>query len=75
MSGRMTSLAAGLVLGCGLLVVSTGTVSAKSCKELRALCWTMRDDKSDCARPYQRCRQTGVFITPLGRRFVATSRN
>ena len=50
------------------------SAEARSCSELRSLCWTMRTDKSDCARPYQRCLQTGVFITPLGRRFVATSR-
>jgi hypothetical protein len=45
---------------------------AKSCEELRALCWTMRDDKSDCTKPYQRCLQTGTFVTPLGRVFKAT---
>jgi hypothetical protein len=60
------------------LVAATWVVSAsaeaRSCIELRALCWTMRDDKSDCAAPFRRCPSTGVFITPLGRRFVATSR-
>lgn len=45
---------------------------ARSCSELRSLCWTMRDDKSDCTRPYQRCLKTGTFITPLGRVFKAT---
>ncbi len=52
----------------------SATAEAKSCAELRSLCWTMRDDKSDCAGPYQRCLKTGVFVTPLGRRFKATSR-
>jgi hypothetical protein len=46
--------------------------AARSCSELRSLCWTMRSDKSDCAGPYQRCLKTGVFITPLGRVFKAT---
>jgi hypothetical protein len=46
--------------------------AAKSCSELRSLCWTMRDDKNDCAKPYQRCLVTGTFITPLGRVFKAT---
>jgi hypothetical protein len=49
-----------------------GTAQAKSCSELRSLCWTMRDDKSDCTKPYQRCLNTGVFVTPLGRVFKAT---
>ena len=51
-----------------------GAASAKSCSELRSLCWTMRSDKNDCTKPYQRCLQTGTFITPLGRVFKATSR-
>lgn len=55
-------------------VVSSGAAEARSCTDLRALCWTMRDDKSDCAKPYLRCLKTGVFVTPLGRRFKATSR-
>ena len=55
-----------------LLVQSPATAEARTCAELRALCWTMRDDKSDCTRPYQRCLQTGVFVTPLGRVFKAT---
>ena len=46
--------------------------TAKSCSELRSLCYTMRDDKNDCAKPYQRCLVTGTFITPLGRVFKAT---
>jgi hypothetical protein len=46
--------------------------AAKSCSELRSLCWTMRDDKNDCTKPYQRCLVTGTFITPLGRVFKAT---
>ena len=52
--------------------LASSPASAKTCKELRALCYTMRDDKSDCARPYQRCLETGTFITPLGRVFKAT---
>lgn len=55
-------------------LVTSPLAEARSCTELRALCWTMRDDKTDCAGPYRRCLATGVFITPLGRRFVATSR-
>ena len=55
-----------------LVAVSVSPVAAKSCEQLRALCWTMRDDKSDCAGPYRRCLRTGVFITPLGRVFKAT---
>ncbi len=57
-----------------LALLSAGPAAAKSCAELRALCWTMRDDKSDCAGPYRRCLQTGKFITPLGRVFTATKR-
>jgi hypothetical protein len=56
------------------LVAGAGSASAKSCSELRALCWTMRADRNDCTRPYQRCLQTGKFITPLGRVFKATRR-
>ena len=56
------------------LLATVETASARSCSDLRALCWTMRSDKSDCTGPYQRCLKTGVFITPLGRRFTATSR-
>ncbi len=65
----------------GLLAVTTiaaalalpaTPAAAKSCKELQALCWTMRDDKNDCSKPYQRCLVTGTFITPLGRVFKAT---
>jgi hypothetical protein len=54
-----------------LALTSTGA-AAKSCSELRSLCWTMRDNKNDCAQPYQRCLSTGTFITPLGRVFKAT---
>jgi hypothetical protein len=53
-------------------VGSTLEASAKSCAELRQLCYTMRSDKNDCTRPYQRCLSTGTFITPLGRVFKAT---
>jgi hypothetical protein len=48
--------------------------SARSCSELQSLCWTMRSNKNDCSAPYQRCLKTGVFVTPLGRVFKATSR-
>ena len=62
-----------LVLGAlTLLSASGGAAAAKTCAELRQLCWTMRDDKSDCTRPYQRCLATGTFVTPLGRVFKAT---
>jgi hypothetical protein len=61
------------VVGSGLmLAASTGMAAAKTCAELRSLCHTMRDDKSDCTKPYQRCLTTGTFITPLGRVFKAT---
>jgi hypothetical protein len=69
------SLCASLALtmtAVGLLAATTVPAAAKSCSELRSLCWTMRDDKSDCTKPYQRCLQTGTFITPLGRVFKAT---
>lgn len=55
--------------------ITTEPAHAKSCTELRALCWTMRAAKSDCTEPYRRCRSSGVFITPLGRVFKATSRD
>ena len=63
----LTVAVAGIVLA-----VSQQPAAAKSCEDLRALCWTMRDDRSDCTRPYQRCLKTGTFITPLGRVFKAT---
>jgi hypothetical protein len=57
----------------GLALAAQSTpADAKSCSELRSLCWTMRDDKNDCTKPYQRCLVTGTFITPLGRVFKAT---
>ncbi len=56
----------------GTLALSVVPAAAKSCSELRSLCWTMRDDKTDCTKPYQRCLVTGTFITPLGRVFKAT---
>jgi hypothetical protein len=55
----------------GASVAFADVAEARSCSELRSLCWTMRTDKSDCTRPYQRCLQTGVFVTPLGRVFKA----
>ena len=54
------------------ILLSSLPAAAKSCKELRLLCYTMRDDKNDCTRPYQRCLETGTFVTPLGRVFKAT---
>jgi uncharacterized membrane protein len=57
-------------LGAALAIATPA--SAKSCAELRSLCYTMRDDKNDCTKPYQRCLTTGTFITPLGRVFKAT---
>jgi hypothetical protein len=60
------------ILSLLAVLVSAGAASAKTCTELRALCHTMRDDKSDCTKPYQRCLKTGTFITPLGRVFKAT---
>ena len=56
-----------------LAFAAAAPASARTCRQLRALCYTMRDDKSDCARPYQRCLATGTFITPLGRVFKATN--
>ncbi len=57
----------------GVVCVGTSPAAeARSCSELRALCWTMRSDKSDCTKPYQRCLSTGTFITPMGRVFKAT---
>ena len=54
------------------LAAASMPAAAASCEDLRALCWTMRSDRSDCTRPYQRCLQTGTFVTPLGRVFKAT---
>jgi hypothetical protein len=54
------------------MAVQSVPSAAKSCSELRSLCWTMRDDKNDCTKPYQRCLVTGTFVTPLGRVFKAT---
>ena len=54
------------------LVTLSTTASARTCHQLQQLCWTMRSDKSDCTKPYQRCLSTGTFITPLGRVFKAT---
>jgi hypothetical protein len=55
-----------------LWLISAAGAQARSCSDLRALCWTMRSDKSDCTGPYRRCLTTGVFITPMGRVFKAT---
>ena len=67
---RTFGLAVAIIAPC--MVIISVPAAARSCQELRALCWTMRDDKSDCTRPYQRCLTTGTFITPLGRVFKAT---
>ena len=58
----------------GVLALSSSGAWARNCADLRSLCWTMRSDKNDCTRPYQRCLKTGTFITPLGRVFKADSR-
>ncbi len=68
-----------ITLAAALLATALGWAAAtpaeaRSCSQLQALCWTMRTDKTDCTGPYRRCLKTGVFVTPLGRRFVATSR-
>ena len=60
------------LVAAALLAITSMIAEAKSCSELRVLCWTMRDDKSDCTKPFQRCLQTGTFVTPLGRVFKAT---
>ncbi len=54
------------------MTAGAGAAAAATCEQLRSLCHTMRDDKSDCTKPYQRCLKTGVFVTPLGRVFRAT---
>ena len=59
-------------IGIAALVTMSGSASARTCYQLQQLCWTMRSDKSDCTKPYQRCLKTGTFITPLGRVFQAT---
>jgi hypothetical protein len=66
----MRSLAGGIAM----LLLSCVTAEARSCQQLRALCWEMRANDNDCVRPYQRCLKTGTFVTPLGRRFKATAR-
>ena len=62
------------VMAGGVMLLTASAAEARSCTDLRALCWTMRSDKSDCTRPYQRCLKTGKFITPLGRVFQADQR-
>jgi hypothetical protein len=69
---KMSALALALAAFGAGIVAQPAPSAAKSCSELRSLCWTMRDDKNDCAKPYQRCLVTGTFITPLGRVFKAT---
>ena len=56
------------------LIAVPATASARTCYQLQQLCWTMRSDKSDCTKPYQRCLKTGTFVTPLGRVFQATTK-
>lgn len=60
------------VVAAAAILCCSGAAWARTCEQLRTLCYGMRDDKSDCTRPYQRCLKTGVFITPLGRVFKAT---
>jgi hypothetical protein len=60
-----------LALGAAPLALSE-PAAARTCAQLRSLCHTMRDDKNDCTKPYERCLTTGTFITPLGRVFKAT---
>jgi hypothetical protein len=69
---KTLSAAGMLALAVPLLAMSATGASAKSCSELRSLCWTMRDNKNDCTKPFQRCLSSGTFITPLGRVFKAT---
>lgn len=69
-----TAVAAAVLALTTLTFVTSTAAEAKSCTELRSLCWTMRSDKNDCSAPYRRCQQTGTFITPLGRVFKATSK-
>ena len=71
---RRTLTGLAVAVGVTSLAASSSPAAARSCSDLRALCWTLRTDKSDCTMPYRRCLQTGVFITPLGRRFIATTR-
>ena len=59
-------------IGIAALVTMSGSASARTCYQLQQLCWTMRSDKSDCTKPYQRCLKTGTLVTPLGRVFQAT---
>lgn len=72
LSSSVRSITVRSTVACAIVVLSTIAAQAKSCSELRALCWTMRDDKSDCTKPYQQCLKTGTFVTPLGRVFKAT---
>lgn len=60
------------VFAVAVVAAGAGAAEARTCEQLRTLCHGMRDDKSDCTRPYQRCLKTGVFVTPLGRVFKAT---
>ena len=72
MSHLVRTLVLSAVLVAPLATVTALPAAAKTCQELRSLCYTMRDDKNDCTKPYQRCLKTGTFITPLGRVFKAT---
>lgn len=52
---------AAAILTAGLLLLPGSEAEAKSCSQLRALCWTMRAAKSDCTAPHLRCsRVRGV---------------
>lgn len=62
---------AAIVAVVGVIAIGS-RAEARTCEELRAVCWTMRSEKADCTKPYDDCLKSGVFITPLGRAFRAT---
>ncbi len=67
----------GLAALSAFIAVATtwaATAEAATCKQLRALCYEMRANDNDCTKPYQRCLKTGTFVTPMGRRFKASTR-
>ena len=68
---RVVTIAAAAIV---VLSVPDGPADARTCTQIRALCWTMRANDADCTIPYRRCLKTGIFITPLGRRFKATTK-
>ncbi len=70
----MMRVLAVVLAGVAALTMPITSAEARTCKQLRALCWTMRANDSDCTKPYLQCLTTGTFVTPLGRRFKATTR-